>query len=109
MLHISIVGFRAGHLVNARLASPPCISFDIEEPTARLQPSAFWVDCIASTGVLPDSLYFALFTVLHRLTRALSSWLTSANVGHRRSPIMVSTLIVSASSAIDPTFPRGVD
>jgi hypothetical protein len=66
MLHISIVGFRTGQLVNARLASPLCISFDIEEPTARLQPSAFWVDCITSMGVPPDGLYFC---ALHRVTR----------------------------------------
>jgi hypothetical protein len=52
MPHISIIGVRTDHLVNARPASPLCISFDLGGPPARSRPSASWVDCITSIGVL---------------------------------------------------------
>jgi len=48
---------RAGHLVNAPPASPLCISFDLEGPTARSRPSPSCVDYITSIGVLHDGLY----------------------------------------------------
>ena len=58
MLRILIIGVRTGRLVNARPASPLCISFDLEGPIARSRPSPSWVDCITSIGVLHDGLYY---------------------------------------------------
>ena len=58
MPRISIIGVRTVPLVNARPASPLCISFDLEGRIATSRPSLSWVDCITSIGVLHDGLYF---------------------------------------------------
>jgi hypothetical protein len=55
MPRISIVGARTGHLVNARSASPLCISFDFEWPTARSRPSLCRLHHIYT--LLPGGLY----------------------------------------------------
>jgi hypothetical protein len=51
---ISIIGVHIDHLVNARPASPLCVSFDLEGPTARSPRSLSSVGCITSIGVLHD-------------------------------------------------------
>jgi hypothetical protein len=63
MPRISIIGVHTGPLVNARPASPLCISFDLEGRIATSRPSPSWVDCITSIGVLHDAQYFC---ALHR-------------------------------------------
>jgi hypothetical protein len=55
---IPIIGVRIDHLVNARPASPLCVSFDLEGPTARLPRNLSSVDCITSIGVLHDGRHF---------------------------------------------------
>jgi hypothetical protein len=62
MPRISIIGVRTGHLVNARRASPLCISFDLEGSIAISRPIPSWVDCITSIGVLHNGLYFSPFS-----------------------------------------------
>jgi len=71
MPRISIIGVRTGHLVNARPASPLCISFDLEGPIAISRPIPSWVDCITSIGVLPDGLYFCAPQVVGNLLAAV--------------------------------------
>ena len=56
MPRISIIGVRTDPLVNARPATPLCISFDLEGPIARSRLRPAWVDSITSIGVLYDGL-----------------------------------------------------
>jgi transposase InsO family protein len=55
---ILIIGVRIDHWVSARPASPLCVSFDLEGPTARSPRSLSSVDCITSIGVLHDGRHF---------------------------------------------------
>jgi hypothetical protein len=76
---ILIIGVRTGHSVNARPASPLCISFDLEGPIARSRPIPSWVDCITSIGVLHDGLYFCALQEVEQYQR-FSNFCQSKNV-----------------------------
>ena len=85
-----IIGVRTGRLVNARPASPLCISFDLEGPIARSRPSPSWVDCITSIGVPHDGLYFC--ALQRQIPRILSREPPqgSNSSQHARSPTAAS-------------------